>query len=81
MASVADPMRADRLRDAIELVEELPDRFGGLVGLHAGAGLERARRQTHVEPRACAVAVLVLLAQVLIEARGEGPAEHGIQHL
>ena len=52
----------------------------GLVGLHAGRGQERTGRQPHVERGARAVAVAILLAQVLVEARRERSAEDRVQH-
>ena len=41
-----------RLLDAVQLVEELLQRLGGLVGLHAGGGEERPGLGAHVERRA-----------------------------
>ena len=49
----------------VELLEELLQRFRGLVGLHAGGGEERPGASAHVERELGAVGVAVLLAQVL----------------
>ena len=69
-----------RLPDAVQLVEELLQRVGGLVGLDAGGRDERPGAQPHVELRLRAVRVAVLLAQVQVEPRRERAAEHRVHH-
>ena len=70
-----------RLQDAVQLVEELLQRLGGLVGLHAGRGEERpgARRacRTRSSRRRCSRAPRA----GSVQPRGERAAENRVQHL
>ena len=69
------------LQDAVSSLKNSFSASDGLVGLHAGERRERARLDAHVEDRARAVGVAVLLAQVQVQPRRERSAEDRVHHL